>query len=280
MTDERRQRILAAVEAEEAAGRDWTNQSIFRIVEGRYPHVVEVLKALRASRGHEGGVAVAEEPLSPAEALAQTLAEMEGEAEAYRQTLHQLHAKRKARELDVMGLARYFWLEDKITGLTEDIQALAPQLAYRQAEDRAHDGTAQHARFHLAIRDAALRVVQAARDLCTACAQFVALWDEQHSVLAATPGASGQPAFEIAPGSLILQRMLNALRQGGAWATAVLPCLREGGELNNGDSAAVLEQAKSGMEPFAPNEIRRFLDGFAVPVSTPDDEGEDYAQHS
>jgi hypothetical protein len=269
MTDERRERILAAVEAEEAAGRDWTNQSIFHIVEGRYPHVVEVLKALRATRAEAetGAVAVAEEPRSAADELAQII------AQALRETLHELHTKLRARELDVMGFARYAWLENKITGLTEDIQALQPQLAYRQAEKRASQGTGKHARFHGRIRQAAERIPQLARELCKGCEKLVELWDEQHSELASIPAANGQPAFEIQPGSVIVQRMLNALRPGARWDAVVLPCLRPGGGLTEGDGQAAVEQARSGMEPFAENEIRRFLQGFQVPELPPTEEG-------
>ena len=221
----------------------------------------------------ETPTAVIEAEASPLQALEALVAAKEQEIQGLQETLAALWAQRKAGTLDRMGYVDYLKAQDDLERIGQELERLKPQLLYAEAKEAVTQATAQHTRYHETIRQAAELIPQAAAELCRVCQQFVTLWDDQHGALATIPSHDGPPAFEILSGSLVLQRMLNALRQGGAWGAAVLPCLREGGGLTAADGEAALEHAKSGMEPFAPSLVERFLAGYAVPEPSPTEEG-------
>lgn len=155
MSPERRQSILSAVEAEEREGRRWNNVSIHRLVGGRYPHVSQVLREVRAARAAEhGGVAVAEieaeEPpvadLDPDAPLAQALLHCE-QARATEQALAEEHTrlKRQRQALDT----QFFALET-----AKPLQGVAGDAQRRQqVADLARERTAlEEARAGVVVR--------------------------------------------------------------------------------------------------------------------------------
>jgi hypothetical protein len=130
MTDERMQAIEQAIAAQEAAGRNWTNQSIYDNVGGNYGGLAQYLKARRAqARGEEVATAVAAveapEPTSLQEELAAAEA-AEQYAEARLSLLEEQATRQllsEAEEVEVLRLERRLGtLASVITRLQREIE--------------------------------------------------------------------------------------------------------------------------------------------------------------
>ena len=120
------------------------------------------------------------------------------------------------------------------------------------------------------VREAATLICHTWAAFAQACAQFVELADQQIALLWSMPDATGQPAFDLPDGHVLLQRVIQTFpHQGASLISTVAATLRV--PFTNGDLDNVLEMVP-GRQPFPDTLVRRFLAGYQVKEPQPEEE--------
>ena len=214
--------------------------------------------------------AVREAPAAPTlEELQALMAAKQQEYEQLRETHTALWQQRKAATLDRHGYIDYLMAEDRMGLLLKEMEALKPQVLSAEAADAVTTGKAHYDAHSEAVTGAATQICEAWATFIQACAQFVQLADEQIRLLWSLPDASGQPAFDLPDGQVLLQRMIQMFpHQPSTLIQAIVATLRV--PMTVGDTNNVLEMVP-GRQPFPATLIRRFLAGYQVETSQPEE---------
>jgi hypothetical protein len=203
-------------------------------------------------------VVEAEAALS-AEALAGKVTTLEKELEADRAEFHGLHAQRRVSGLDDAGYLRYMRLEDQCGLKAQRLEALLAQW-HRTHALEALDTAVAHYDAHCAA------VVQQVEDgmrlvgaLQAWSRTFVALIDEQQRLFGGLTRPSGQPAFDLTSGDMMLQQFLSVLDGGmhlvGFLCNRLIPHLTVGAAEQAADYVV-------GTRPFSHNLIERYREEY------------------
>jgi hypothetical protein len=171
-----------------------------------------------------------------------------------------LWGQRKAATLSREGYIDFLWTEDRMALLLREIEQLTPAVLYAEAEDAITTGKAHYDAHSEAVTAAATQICEAWAAFIQACAQFVALADEQIRLLWSMPDASGQPFADLPDGQVLLQRMIQMFpHQPGTLMESIVRTLRV--PMTVGDYHNALEMVP-GRQPFPETLVRRFLAGY------------------
>jgi hypothetical protein len=213
MTEERRQRILRVAQDLEDAGFAATNSAVYSVVMGHRGHVVAVLKARRAARAGEGGVAVAEEEEEDAPVTAQEMAEdlqqLEASYESWHLSLEKLWEIEHEGPLSESNFGRKQWLEYQM------VQNLQAQEQLRTALDRARlveavrAGQAQHDAGIAATQGLAEETVQALAHLASCLTALQQQVEHQMDGLTPIRSRDGHAQFDLPTGRQEVEHLLS-----------------------------------------------------------------------
>jgi hypothetical protein len=200
-------------------------------------------------------------------ALAPTLEDLhalmqakQAEYDQLRERYAELWQQRKAATLSRDGYIDYLMAEDRMGLLLKEMEALAPQVLYAEAEDAITTGKAHYDAHIEAVTAAATQICEQWATFTQACAQFVQLADEQIRLLWSMPDASGQPFADLPDGQVLLQRMIQMFpHQPATLIQSIVATLRV--PMTVGDYHSALEMVP-GRQPFPETLVRRFLQGY------------------
>jgi hypothetical protein len=213
--------------------------------------------------------AAAPQPCPPLKVLRALVAVKQAEYDQLSQVHAELWARRKSASLDRDGYVDYLMAEDRMGLLLREIEALGPQVLAAEAEDAMTTGKAHYDAHTEAVSEAATMICSTWAAFIEACGQFVQLADEQIALLWSMPDASGQPAFDLPDGQVLLQRLIQMFpHQPSTVTQAVVATMRV--PFTNGDRDNVLEMVP-GRHPFPETLVRRFLAGYQVETSQPEE---------
>jgi hypothetical protein len=100
--------------------------------------------------------------------------------------------------------------EDRMSLLLQELEALKPQVLFAEAQEAITSGKAHYDAHTEAVTEAATLICSTWAAFIAACAAFVVQADEQIALLWSMPDASGQPAFDLPDGQVVLQRVIQA----------------------------------------------------------------------
>ena len=120
------------------------------------------------------------------------------------------HAKRQARELDVMGFARYMWLEDQLGGLAQDVEALRPQLDAARLTEAVHAARDQHDAGIAEAQAQAVYAVELLNTVAQVWRVLMAQFEHQQDGFFAPRTRQGHQAFDVDGGRADAQRLFAA----------------------------------------------------------------------
>ena len=214
--------------------------------------------------------AVVEAPSCPPLKVLRALMQVkQKEYDQLRETHAEFWQRRKAATLDRNGYIDYLMAEDRMGLLLQEMEQLKPQLLSAEAEAALAVGTAHFDVHCQPVAEAAEMICSTWASFIQACAQFVRLADEQIALLWSMPDATGQPAFDLPDGLTLLQRVIQAFpHQPSTVIQSVVATMRV--PMTVGDSHHVLEMVP-GRQPFPETLVRRFLAGYHVENSQPEE---------
>lgn len=184
-------------------------------------------------------------------------AALEQEAEALTTTLGAMWQQRQRGTLPREQYTDYLYYEDQLRVTLQELERLAPQLAFAQAEDKVTTGKAHYDRYCALIAQASERVCRRWGAFVEASADLATLIDEQRSPLELLTRADGQPMFELDSGTTTLQNMLAIFPgQPGFLGHSVIPFLKD--PITVGQARAILAHVK-GAQPFSETNVERYL---------------------
>jgi hypothetical protein len=153
---------------------------------------------------------VAAAPTRPTlEALVATVAAKRAEYDQLREQHADLWGQRHAGTLQREGYVDFLWTEDRMALLLREIEQLTPAVLYAEAEDAILRGKAHYDAYSAAVTTAATELCESWALVIEKARAFVQLADEQIKGLWSMPDASGQPAFDLPDGQVLLQRMIQ-----------------------------------------------------------------------
>jgi hypothetical protein len=189
-------------------------------------------------------------------------------------TLNQRHTElwqlRKTAALDRNGYIDYLMTSDRMEVLLKDLQAMQPQIVYAEAKAAITRGKMHHDALVPTVTAAAVAITQRWAAFIESCAQFVEVANNQINDLWSLPDTTGQPAFDLPDGMVLLQRMIQMFpHQPGDLTATVIRTLSV--PMTQGDSHKAIAQVP-GRQPFSETLVRRYLQGYE-----PKPEGTDHA---
>ncbi len=204
--------------------------------------------------------AVAAAPRPTLEALHATLAAKRAEYDQLREVHQQLWQQRHAGTLEREGYVDYLMTEDRMALLLRQIEQLTPAVIFAEAEDALLAGKHHYDHYCQPVTEAATELCEAWASVIEKARAFVQLADEQIKGLWSLPDASGQPAFDLPDGHVLLQRMIQMFpHQPGTLLESIVRTLRV--PMTVGDYHKALEMVP-GRQPFPETLVRRFLQGY------------------
>jgi hypothetical protein len=178
---------------------------------------------------------------------------------------------RKTASLERDDYVTYLMISDKMEVLLHELEAMKPQIIYAEAAAAIIKGKMHHDALVPTVTAAAVAITQKYAAFIEACAQFVEVADNQISQLWSLPDTTGQPAFDLPDGMVLLQRMLQMFpHQPATLQHSVVASIRV--PMTQGDSHRALAQVP-GRQPFPETQVRTFLKGYESTTTEGTDHG-------
>ena len=201
-----------------------------------------------------------ETPRPTLEELHATVAAKRAEYDQLREVHAELWQQRHAGTLQREAYVDFLWSEDRMALLLREIEQLTPAVLYAEAEAAITAGKAHYDAHSEAVTEAATQICEAWATFTRACSAFVQLADQQIKGLWSLPDVSGQTAFDLLDGHVLLQRMIQMFpHQPATLIQSIVASLRV--PMTVGDYHNALEMVP-GRAEFPETLVRRFLKGY------------------